>query len=457
MSSFKRKTTTSSPHKSSNAQGTRISQTNSQIQFTSTGVPSLDDILGGGIQLGTDVLLLNPDPHSSHATLVQKYCISQGLASGHKVHVFDSDAEDLVASCMWKQEAEPSSNSIPNQTSNEDEDPSTGEDKVKIAWRYERMDKFRTTVSSNSSINDDYCEAFDLSCKVPYSIIKSSTVSGNLVYYDVFDEECPYETMASRIKDVLASAYDQPPSSGGGVTRLILPSFAGPSWGEPSSQKIISFLLRLRSLLRKYPLSCAVLDLPSHLSSSSHEDPSWTDKLSWVSDACISLEASSSDPSMAVMLPSHHGLVRILRLPTFQTLVPISDRSSTLRGISASSSSGNSGGVGENNLAFKCTRRRLVFETFHLDVEGGVGERRTTPATTVAVGNEHSENKQALPLLQGDRSAANVQVEIINNPIPESPSVASKEPAKETKEGAKRQKVRRKVGFQTDKPDIYDF
>jgi hypothetical protein len=31
----------------------------------------------------------------------------------------------------------------------------------------------------------------------------------------------------------------------------------------------------------------------------------------------------------------------------------------------------------ENNIAFKCTRKRLVFETHHLDAEGGVGERRT--------------------------------------------------------------------------------
>ena len=234
MSSFKRKTATSSPQKTHIIPGTRTSPTNPQIQFTSTGIPSLDDILGGGIQLGTDLLLLNPDPHSSHATLVQKYCISQGLASGHQVHLFDPTAEDLVASCMWKPEAEPSSNSVQGQASNEDEEPSTGEDKVKIAWRYERMDKFRTTVSSNSSIkyvrllreiyqrsmtrSDDYCEAFDLSCKIPPSVIKSSVISGNLVLHDVSDEECIYETIASRIRDVLASAYDQSVISFVGLT-----------------------------------------------------------------------------------------------------------------------------------------------------------------------------------------------------------------------------------------------
>jgi hypothetical protein len=45
-----------------------------------------------------------------------------------------------------------------------------------------------------------------------------------------------------------------------------------------------------------------------------------------------------------------------------------------------SSVSGSSGGR-ENNIAFKCTRKRLVFETHHLDVEGGVGERRTVAST----------------------------------------------------------------------------
>jgi elongator complex protein 4 len=61
---------------------------------------------------------------------------------------------------------------------------------------------------------------------------------------------------------------------------------------------------------------------------------------------------------------------------------PPSDRTSMLRGL-------RQGGVGENNLVFRCTRRRLVIETLHLDVEGGVGERRTTapPAEKSAGGS----------------------------------------------------------------------
>lgn len=153
-------------------------------------------------------------------------------------------------------------------------------------------------------------------------------------------------------------------------------------------------------------------------------------------------------------MPSHHGMVRILSLPRFQTLVPISDRSSSLRGISASSSSGNSGGVGENNLAFKCTKRRLVFETFHLDVEGGVGERRTTPATGSILDSTSTESRQDPQATQNVRATATIQVEVENNiakALLEGPKKSSTEATKPLK------KVRRKVGFQTDKPDIYDF
>jgi len=80
-----------------------------------------------------------------------------------------------------------------------------------------------------------------------------------------------------------------------------------------------------------------------------------------------------ANPGLSSIFPSHHGLVSLHKLPSPHTLSPPSDRFSTLRGLGSS---------GENNLAFKCTRKRLVFETLHLDVEGGTGERRTTPNTT---------------------------------------------------------------------------
>jgi elongator complex protein 4 len=124
-----------------------------------------------------------------------------------------------------------------------------------------------------------------------------------------------------------------------------------------------------------------------------------------------------ANPALSTAFPLHHGLLRIERLPALQTLVPPSDRFSTLRG--------SVGGSGENNLGFKCTRKRLVFETLHLDVDGGVGERRTTPGPGVASTR--------------DASAAAVRVEV------EGAAVRSK-------------KEKKRVVFESgDRPELYDF
>lgn len=145
--------------------------------------------------------------------------------------------------------------------------------------------------------------------------------------------------------------------------------------------------------------------------------------------------------TLAAAFPSHHGFVHLHSLPAPRSLAPPSDRLSVLRGLSASSS--RETGLGENNLAFKCTRRRIVIETLHLDVEGGVGERRTTPGDlTIA----HSDALRATP----------------NPSNTGGPSVViSAEPqmSEQTKpvETVAPKKAKKKVGFVSERPEVYDF
>jgi elongator complex protein 4 len=133
------------------------------------------------------------------------------------------------------------------------------------------------------------------------------------------------------------------------------------------------------------------------------------------------------------MFPSQHGLVSIQTLPAPQTLMPPSDKFSELRGLSTFSSSATGGG--ENNLAFKCTRKRFVLETLHLDVEGGVNERRTT-APVVPELAERTELRAARLTVQ---SSVVMEKDVIGVN-----SVARKKPKKS-------------VAFQSDKPNLYDF
>ena len=133
------------------------------------------------------------------------------------------------------------------------------------------------------------------------------------------------------------------------------------------------------------------------------------------------------------------------------TLYPPSDKLSTLRGLTSS---------GENNLAFKCMRKRLAFETLHLDVEGGVGERRTTPATTVLDATPH-EHKQVERLTSTTPGAAAVQIQV--EQITQSMAGVSTEESvsqerSSTVSSTKKAKQRKKVAFaSSDRPDLYDF
>lgn len=161
------------------------------------------------------------------------------------------------------------------------------------------------------------------------------------------------------------------------------------------------------------------------------------------------VKSSTADPSLSAMFPSHHGFVHILSLPSPGTLVAPSDRFSTLRGLASSANSFE--GSGENNLAFKCTRKRLIFETLHLDLEGGVSERRTTapsnttvePTTGIGAPIEHRTVDHVV------RTRIDIEIEGLQQ-------ARSDKNSDVNPEGSFR-KPKKKVAFFSDRPDVYDF
>jgi elongator complex protein 4 len=204
--------------------------------------------------------------------------------------------------------------------------------------------------------------------------------------------------------------------------------------------------------------SVAVLiTLPPHLSTRSPQlsgdgdaDDHWIDKLGYLSDGCITLSSfggkafarvssaprvsysyHAGDPSLADLFQTYHGAVHIHSSPSPHAMLPPSHKHSVLRGLA--SSSNQVGGGGENNLAFRCTRKRFIIETLHLDVEGGVGERRTTAPP----GGLETPKPNAGSAGHGSSTQA----------------TAPAHPAAEEKPG----KQKKRVAFQADRPELYDF
>jgi elongator complex protein 4 len=143
MSSFKRKAVskqTDIPAGSKHLPG-------SSGFITSTGIPSLDDILGGGLPLGCSQLILAPDMHSGYGELVQKYFVSQGLASGQDVCVVHQHPREFVEGCMWTPGGPSTGAAL-----DDEEEKQNADSKVKIAWRYEQMKQFQTTITSDQYV-----------------------------------------------------------------------------------------------------------------------------------------------------------------------------------------------------------------------------------------------------------------------------------------------------------------
>lgn len=108
---------------------------------TSTGTLSLDDILGhSGFALGNS-LLIEENGTTEFGTTLLRYFAAEGVVQGHKVHIVGV--------------GEPWARELPGVSGIAGEDGAklesrTGPEKerMKIAWRYERLGAFRTGPSS---------------------------------------------------------------------------------------------------------------------------------------------------------------------------------------------------------------------------------------------------------------------------------------------------------------------
>ncbi len=99
-------------------------------------------------------------------------------------------------------------------------------------------------------------------------------------------------------------------------------------------------------------------------------------------------------------------------------------------------------------------RKRLIFETLHLDVEGGVGERRTTPSATTMTteGVKHPEGAVVQGVEQPSAGVATIEVKLEATDL--SKLGANVQRLEVT---PKKGKAKKRVAFQSDRPDLYDF
>jgi elongator complex protein 4 len=202
MSSFKRR----APSTAQTPAGTRLSAHNSSV-LHSTGLASIDDLLGGGLPLGS-VLLVGEDSETSYARLLLKFNVAQCLATlDQHGFVAADDPSSLVEKLMARDGDGPAAKTA---DSDDEGQRAAADDKLKIAFRYEGLKKFQTSVgepstarpSSSSPGLDTYCSTFDIS--KTYSL--SSTDRERLHLFDlasVHEDLCPYTSVLKSIESVI--------------------------------------------------------------------------------------------------------------------------------------------------------------------------------------------------------------------------------------------------------------
>ncbi|KAG5839902.1 hypothetical protein ANANG_G00210050 [Anguilla anguilla] len=133
--------------------GTRPSVQNGQL-IVSTGVTSLDYVIGGGLAVGT-LLLIEEDKYDSYSRMLVKYFLAEGVVCGHSL--FIGSARDHPDEILQELPA-PILDDIASPRSEEGQgtcDPEAP-DSMKIAWRYQNLPKVQTALASSSRFGHYY-------------------------------------------------------------------------------------------------------------------------------------------------------------------------------------------------------------------------------------------------------------------------------------------------------------
>ncbi|KAJ3301184.1 Elongator subunit elp4 [Blyttiomyces sp. JEL0837] len=380
---------------------TKISPHNGHL-VTSTGILSLDEVLGGGLPSGT-LLLLQEDRHTGYASLIYRYFIAQGIVGGHAMCVASADEvpNGIVGNLMAVVgvEDDGSSSSKGEDDKDKDEDVDGGMvggfgqgrslgmgslrdprgDRMSIAWRYQGLPKFSSSVSGGGNVatgggtkgDGPYCHLFDLTKKMPEATITAA--SKMMALLDVQELITPettaaqtYQKLFDNLKEMLAQGAfsnnsSTPPGGIPNFLRIAIQSVGSFAWGKGSGdvsscRALFKFIISLRALLRDTRAVCMVT-IPAYLYGDHHgvSGSPFIKSLQHACDGVIEIESFTGSQRQfgEEFTSDYHGFLHPHKLPTLNTLTPATRIPITEL----------------YSLAFRVRRKRFYVETFHLPPE----------------------------------------------------------------------------------------
>ncbi|XP_073514183.1 elongator complex protein 4 isoform X1 [Phyllobates terribilis] len=334
--------------------GTRPSVHNGQL-LVSTGVPAMDHVLGGGLAVGT-LLLIEEDTYSTYSNLLLKYFLAEGVISGHEV--FIASASDVPCKIIQDLPA-PLTDEIPTPDDAKNVSGGPGsEETMKIAWRYQNLPKFESVPLSSARFGHYYDMSKTMSPDMLQSAKTHSFYLPNIVPLDETyglssETTCDYIQLLQSVQSAVhQGSFDgsNPQKGQKNILRIGIQCLASVLWGDDicsqerphNPHSLTRFLYALRGLLRS-SLSVCVITVPTHLI----QNKAIISRVRNLSDTVVGLESFiGSERESNPLYKDYHGLFLVHKIPRLNSL--ISDVSDT------------------KDLAFKLKRKMFSIERLHL-------------------------------------------------------------------------------------------
>lgn len=310
--------------------------------LASSGVPDLDILLGGGLAIGT-VLVLEEDLSGNYSKLLLKYFLSEGLVHNHSLVVTNSgvDGKSIVQNLPSFDLKAPVDESVPK----------TEDDKMKIAWRYQNKNTTKENYNNFGAnghsfnllktVSNEVLEKCDIKvCDVKELEDADESVWKNTSYCKLVQE------IHEKVKNggFLIDPTVKPEHKN--ILRIGVQSLGSLLWGDLkySSKNLCTFLISLRAIMRSC-FGVAVITIPSNVLNFSDI----REKIQICSDYVVQLESFEGGGIVNQVYKDYHGLLYINKIPCLGALAPpnhlIQDPS---------------------QLVFKSKRTKFVIEKFHL-------------------------------------------------------------------------------------------